>query len=124
MPNTEQSIAETGGVPEITLEVEVFGMTQNPTDKTLSIPDMPADAKAVGDKVDDLEEKIEEVLLDFYPVGSIYMTASPNPPAFLGTWVEIGITMSLAQMKNGKRGYSELGPGEIGDGVHFWLRTA
>ena len=124
MPNTEQSIAETGGVPEITLEVEVFGMTQTPTDKTLTIPDMPADAKTVGDKVDELEEKIEEVLLDFYPIGSIYMTVSNEAPTFLGEWVEIAITATIAQLKNGKRGYNILPAPEVGDDVHFWLRVA
>lgn len=124
MPNTEQSIEETGGVPEVTMEMEVAGMTQYPTDKTLSISDMPADAKAAGDRLEELEEQISGVLLDFYPVGSIYMTTSSSAPAFLGTWVEVAITATISQFKTGKRGYSPLGAGETGDAVHFWLRTA
>lgn len=64
MPNTEQSIEQTGGVPEIEMEVEVFGMAMYPTDKTLSIENMPADAKKTGDAIRDANDDIAEVLLD------------------------------------------------------------
>lgn len=64
MPNTEQSIEETGGVPEIELEVEVFGMTQTAVDKTLSIPDMAADAKATGDAIDNVAGDVADLTAD------------------------------------------------------------
>lgn len=49
--NEIQSLISIGsGIPEIEEEIEVSGMTQYPTDKTLSIVDMAADAKAVGDE--------------------------------------------------------------------------
>jgi len=122
--NVAGSIEETGGIPEIELEVEVSGMTQYPVDKTLSIPDMAADAKEVGDKIDILQAAIASVVGDTYPVGSIYMTVNDEAPDFTGTWVEIGITATWNQLKNGKRNYVELEEGDTGGTVHFWLRTA
>lgn len=64
MPNTEQSIMETGGVPEIEVELEVSGMTKYPVDRTLSVPEMAADAKATGDAIREADEAIADVLLD------------------------------------------------------------
>lgn len=64
MPNTEQSIEQTGGVPVIEVEVDVFGMAMYPTDKTLSVEDMPADAKATGDAIAEANSDIAEMLLD------------------------------------------------------------
>ena len=61
MPNTEQNIEETGGIPEIDFELEVSGMTQAAVDKTLSIPDMAADAKATGDAIAAVSEDIADV---------------------------------------------------------------
>ena len=67
MPNndaTEQSVAEsieeTGGVPSITLGVSVSGMIPYPTDKTLSIEDMAADSKTVGDEISAIESVVTE----------------------------------------------------------------
>lgn len=124
MPNTEQSLQETGGIPQITFSMEVSGMTQYPTDKTLSITDMPADAKAVGDEIAALEQAIAGIVSDSYPVGSVYMTTSNSAPTFTGTWVEIGITATWTQLKNGKHNYRLFDEGEEGGTVHFWLRTA
>lgn len=126
MPNeqsVQDSIESTGGIPVINVSLEVSGMTQYPTDKTLNIPDMPADAKEVGDKINDLEAAIAGVVGDSYPVGTIYMTTNIEPPAFTGTWVEIGITATWSQLKTGKRDYAELEEGDTGGTVHFWLRT-
>lgn len=64
MPNTEQSIEQTGGVPVVEVEVDVFGMMMYPTDKTLSVDGMPADAKATGDALDSVDEQIADILLD------------------------------------------------------------
>lgn len=156
MPNTEQSIQETGGVPEIAMTLEVSGMTQTAVDKTLTIADMAADAKATGDAIADvaadlataisdisdieewtgedipvssspgassIAEAISSIVGESYPVGSIYMTTSNFPPTFTGTWVEIAITATWAQLKIGQRGYAPLEQGVTGGAVHFWLRT-
>ena len=192
--SVEQSILELGGIPVIEMEVGVSGMTAYPTDKTLSIRDMPADAKVTGDAIADLQSatsddhsaivaiqewtassipmsddpaadsvytavignttsittiqawtganiplntsegapKISEavtavsnsILPTVYPVGSIYMSTSSTAPAFGGTWVEIAITATWAQLKTGKHSYSELETADSTSGlVHFWLRT-
>ena len=152
-----QSLVSLGeGVPEIELEVEVAGMTAYPTDKTLTVEDMAADAKTVGDKFNDLEadvadigtdveaiqawtgedikissatgaptiaEAFDIVTSDAWPVGSIWMTISENEPPFFGTWVEVALTTTIAQLKTGRHGYTELEEGETGGDVHFWLRT-
>lgn len=152
-----QSIEELGGIPTIELEMEVSGMTAYPTDKTLSIQDMAADAAAVGNAIDLLQgaisdtaqeiesieawtaddipmsnnpdapsvaEAIDSIISQSYPVGTIYMTISPDAPAFEGTWVEVAISATFTQIKAGKHGYRQLESGETGGPVHFWLRTA
>ena len=64
MPNTEQSIEETGGVPIVEVEMEVSGMTQTAVDKTLSIADMAADAKATGDAIDEVAGDVADLAAD------------------------------------------------------------
>ena len=156
MPNTEESINETGGIPEIEMQVEVYGMVSYPTDKTLSIDGMAADAKATGEAISTVNgdladlaatvagisewtgediplntseeaptiaEAIGDVASVTYPVGTVYMTISNDPPAFIGTWVEIALTATWAQLKSGTRGYAEMAEGQTGGDVHFWLRT-
>lgn len=61
MADTENSLNETSGIPEIDYEVEVFGMTQAEVDKTLTIEDCAADAKAVGDRFGDVEGDIGDM---------------------------------------------------------------
>ena len=61
---TQNSINETGGIPEIEVSLEVSGMTQTPVDKTLTISDMAADAKAVGDKFADVDSDIYNIETD------------------------------------------------------------
>lgn len=63
MPDTEQSLIDTPGIPEVELlvdvlnapeivmQVEVSGMTKTEVDKTLSIEDCAADAKATGQAI-------------------------------------------------------------------------
>ena len=109
MPNeqsVQESIESTGGIPVISVSLEVSGMTSYPTDKTLSIADMAADAKEVGDRFDIVEAAIAGIVGESYPVGSIYMTASSTPP------------------KTGKHDYEVLESGDTGGSVHFWMRTA
>lgn len=60
--STEESIEETGGVPEIEMEVEVYGMVQTAVDKTLSIEDMAADAKATGDAIADVAADLSDAV--------------------------------------------------------------
>lgn len=96
-------------------------MTTNSTvdliDKTLSIENAPADAKAVGDIVLDrtketpqpifyskaevdalLTQHTKDTLLAAYPVGSLYMSAEATSPASLfgGTWEQIKDRFILA----------------------------
>lgn len=122
MPNTEQSIEETGGVPEIEMEVEVFGMVQYPTDKTLSQADMAADAKAVGEAIGNVEASISDLEADFsgeiervetsiaetkteleqeivtafarmYPVGSVYISTLETLPMEIA---QVGVWEEIA----------------------------
>lgn len=127
--SVEQSILGLGGIPEVEMEVSVSGMTQYPVDKTLAIEDMAADAKATGEAIGtlqadiaDIETEIQGITKVAYPVGSIYMTVSEEPPEFPGVWVEIGITATWSQLKTGLRNYTELEEGQTGGSVHFWLR--
>lgn len=131
MPNTEESINETGGVPEIEMEMEVYGMVQTPVDPTLSIPEQAADAKATGDAIEavaadladlaaDVADLPENVLDSVYPVGSIYISTSSTEPEFPGVWTEILIPLTWNDAKNGTRSYTT---GTGTGSVHFWLRT-
>lgn len=58
--NVQNSIEETGGIPSIEVSLQVSGMTQTPVDRTLSIQDMAADAKAVGDAIADVESAVSD----------------------------------------------------------------
>lgn len=71
-----------------------------------------------------IADAVSEIVSNPYPVGTIYMTVSDEAPDFSGTWVEVAITTTIAQLKTGKHGYTELEEGETGGTVHFWLRTA
>lgn len=148
MPNTEESILE-NGIPEIEMDVELFQMVQTAVDKTLSIPDMAADAKAVGDALDDVQADISQImqqtaedvpmapetgaptvaafLRGLYQIGAIYATASGSLPevlGWIGTWEEIKIPMTWNDLKNGTRSYESIESGDSVETIRFWIRTA
>lgn len=127
--HTDDSIQEIG-IPVLEMEVEPSNEVQWPVDATLSIPEEAADAKAVGDAVNDLQASIAELSDEIqhvtsvnYPVGIIIMTTSAEAPDFEGVWVEVAITATWAQLKTGKRDYETLEEGDTGGLVHFWMRT-
>lgn len=62
--NVQESIESTGGIPEIEVEMEVSGMTQTAVDKTLSIADMAADAKATGDAINNVSGSVTDLAAD------------------------------------------------------------
>lgn len=68
MADTEQSILDIGGIPEIDEDVEVFGMTQAEVDKTLTLEDCAADAKAVGDRFGNVEGDISDLDSDIQEI--------------------------------------------------------
>ena len=80
--------------------------------------DIPLDSSTGAPTV---KAAIEAAQSDLLPVGTIYMSTSSTAPAFTGTWVEIRITASWSDLKNGNRNYTD---GAGSGTVHFWLRTA
>lgn len=117
----ENSIEETPGIPEISLQLEVMDTVEAPVDTTLSIAGQAADAKATGDAIDALETSLTQAIAALFPVGAIYVSTSSTAPAFFGTWVEIVIPVTHGDLKDGMRSYSSgTGTGTL----HFWRRTA
>ena len=57
----QDSIEETGGIPDVEMELEVNGMMQMPVDKSLSLSDMAADAKVTGDAIADINSDLSEI---------------------------------------------------------------
>ena len=120
-PNTENSIEETSGIPEITLTLEVMETMQAPVDATLSISGQAADAKATGDAISSLQASLNQAIAALFPIGSIYVSTISTAPVFYGTWVEITIPATWGDLEDGMRSYADgTGTGNI----HFWRRTA
>jgi len=69
MPNTENNIEE-NGIPELTFTVEASNSVQTAVDKTLSIAEMAAEAKATGDAIASLESAVSDLNTDLRAVGS------------------------------------------------------
>ena len=61
----------------------------------------------------------EEALEMMFPVGSIYISTSATAPTFGGTWEEILVKQTLAQVKSGERDYFT---GTNTDNIHYWKR--
>lgn len=94
-----------------------------------------AGAESVADAVGALQEltadglpmsgenstTVKAVLDAMWPVGSVWITTGSAAPSFFGTWEEIKVTMTWAQLKAGERGYTA---GTSSGSVHFWRRTA
>ena len=121
MPNTDESIVETSGIPEITLQLEVMDTVTAPVDATLSIAGQSADAKATGDAISALSAAVNQAIAALFPIGSIYVSVTSTAPVFYGTWVEIVIPATHGDLKNGMRSYDDgTGTGTL----HFWRRTA
>lgn len=125
-PNTEQSIQDIG-IPVLNFTVAPSQVIYSPVDKTLSISEMPADAKATGDAIANLAADISDLYNNMYPVGSVYMTIADTLPAFIssiGTWEEVLIPMTWGDIRTGTRNYAEMESGQTGGTLHMWLRTA
>lgn len=61
----------------------------------------------------------EEALEMMFPVGSIYISTSATAPTFGGTWEEILVKQTLAQVKSGERDYFT---GTNTGNIHYWKR--
>lgn len=81
-PNTDGNIHETGGIPELWMTVSPAQNVQAPVDKTLSISEMAADAKATGDAINNLgsllEEEISDLASDVIPKAWITTTLTES----------------------------------------------
>lgn len=82
----QQSIEELGGIPMIEMDMEISGMTAYPTDTTLSIDGMAADAGAVGDRLETIESAIASSAADIADIESwtgadIRLNASQDAPS-------------------------------------------
>lgn len=62
-----------------------------------------------------------DVLNTFFPVGAIYTSTSSSAPTFGGTWQEVKVTATRAQVKTGDHSVQAgTGTGTL----HYWQRTA
>lgn len=121
MPNTDESIVDTSGIPEITLTLTVMETLQAPVDATLSIAGQAADAKATGDAISGLSAQLNQAIAALFPIGAIYVSTISTAPVFYGTWVEITIPATWGDLEDGMRSYVDgTGTGNL----HFWRRTA
>ena len=121
MADTENSIEETQGIPEITLQFEVMTTVPAPVDPTLTISGQAADAKATGDAIANLQTVLTAAIAAMFPIGSVYASVNSTAPAFYGTWVEITMPATWGDIEDGMRSYTDAtGTGNL----HFWRRIA
>lgn len=98
MPNTEESIAN-NGIPEIEMEVELFQMVQTAVDKTLSVADMAADAKAVGDELDAIQMDIDQLMHE--TAEDIPVSATEGAQSIGSALAEINSTLETLESQSG-----------------------
>lgn len=132
--DSQESIAD--GIPHISVTLRVSNLAQTPTDKTLLIEDMPADAKATGQAIDnakaELQTQINNLGTDInaiygalFPVGCIYVSTSDTAPTFGAQswrWEEIMIPVSQGDLIHGRRSYTAKGENDTTGTLHFWKR--
>lgn len=122
-------------IPVITLQVSASDTVQAPIDDTLSVAGQAADAKAVGDAIDALEDSLSEdidavsdavdaVPGTLFPVGSVIITTSDTAPTIGGTWSEVMIPATWGDLEDGARSYTAKGESDTPGTLHFWMRTA
>lgn len=124
MADTENSLLQTDGIPEIEYTMEVMNEIPRETDKTLTIEDCAADAKATGQAIANVASDLSEYELDafglMYPIGSIYVSMNSAAPTFAGTyWQEVIPTATVTQLKNNGMNFV---PGKGTGTVHYWQR--
>ena len=126
----EETIADLGAdVSGILEDIDTF-VTKDMIDATLSTEGGVADAKATGDAiaaaaVSAAANAKTAVISTLYPVGSVYVTTLTSvPQGITGTWQEITVNATWADLKNGTRGYGLLPTGTQPGTLHFFLRTA
>lgn len=126
----EESLADIGA--DVSTIIEDIGdfVTKDMIDATLSTAGGVADAKATGDaiaaaSVSAAANAKTAVIAALYPVGSVYVTTlSSMPQEITGTWQEITVSATWADLKNGTRGYALLPTGTQPGSMHFFLRIA
>lgn len=133
-------------IPTITLQVSASNTVQAPIDDTLSIAGQAADAKAVGDAIEDAKTELQEDIetasetlqgnIDtlsgtvgnlpgtLFPIGIVCVTTSEDPPSFVGTWQEVMIPATWGDLEDGARSYAARGESDTPGTLHFWIRTA
>ena len=99
--------AKTGSTKTIAQALEEAGAAQ--TAQTIKMSD------AAGSPT------IAAMINSLFPVGSVYSSINNTPPTFYGTWQEIKIVATWADLKAGFRNYAD---GVSTGTVHFWRRTA
>ena len=64
---------------------------------------------------------IAAMINSLFPVGAVYVSLNNTAPAFYGTWQEIKIVATWADLEYGLRNYAD---GVSTGSIHFWRRTA
>ena len=142
MADTENNITQ-NGIPQISMTVSPSQNVMTPTDPTLSIAEMAADAKATGEAISDLGADISDLndavtniqqtaamLADIFPVGAMYMTTLETLPSVLtalGTWEEVYLPLKWGDIRNGTRSFvprTELEDDVEPGTVRIWIRTS
>lgn len=133
---------------EVSMEAVVDELQSNMTELTDRVDDLtpdtslailgrPADAKATGEKISEVNANLQEVinglrtslLSSVYPIGSIYMSISPTEPSTLfgGTWTQIKDAFLFANGNDASTWFALKADDTITANsvkVYMWKRTA